>query len=160
MAFLIGLLASAFSSADSALTALTTSVCVDLIQTESMDSGRGNAIRKQVHGWVAVALFVVIMVFSAVEDTSVVSAIFTAANYTYGPLLGLFAFGLMSKRAPKDAWIPLVAVLSPILCFALESWLKHQFAFSFGFALLPINGLITCLGLWLISFEKMNNENA
>lgn len=160
LAFLIGLLASAFSSADSALTALTTSVCVDLIQTESMDSTRGIAIRKQVHGWVAMALFVVIMVFSAVDDSSVVSAIFTAANYTYGPLLGLFAFGLMSKRAPKDAWIPLVAILSPILCFALESWLKHQFAFSFGFALLPINGLITCLGLWLISVEKMNNKNA
>lgn len=153
IAFLIGLLASAFSSADSALTALTTSVCVDLIQTESMEPSRGNAIRKKVHGLVAVVLFGVIMAFSSVEDTSVVSAIFTAANYTYGPLLGLFAFGLISKRSPNDMWIPLVALLSPFICFALESWLKSHYGFSFGFALLPVNGLFTCIGLWLISLE-------
>jgi len=159
LAFLIGLLASAFSSADSAMTALTTSVCVDLIQTESMEFDRGNGIRKKVHVWVALALFVVILAFSAVQDTSVVAAIFTAANYTYGPLLGLFAFGLASKRRPVDRWIPAVAVLSPIICFALESWLNHQFQFSFGFALLPVNGLITCIGLGLISIHSSTNPS-
>jgi SSS family solute:Na+ symporter len=100
-----------------------------------------------------VVLFGVIMAFSSVEDTSVVSAIFTAANYTYGPLLGLFAFGLISKRSPNDMWIPLVALLSPFICFALESWLKSRYGVSFGFALLPVNGLFTCIGLWLISLE-------
>lgn len=151
MAFLVGLLASAFSSADSALTALTTSVCVDLMGTEGMPSKQGLDVRKRVHLGMTATLFFVILIFSTLQDTSVVSAIFTAANYTYGPLLGLFAFGLTTKRIPKDRWIPWVAVASPLLCYALESTLQTLHGFSFGFALLPVNGLITYLGLFLIS---------
>lgn len=149
--FLIGLLASAFSSADSAMTALTTSICVDLLGTEKRPVDAAKALRKKVHLGVAGLLFVVIMVFSSLQDSSVVSAIFTAANYTYGPLLGLFAFGLASQRQPADRWIPWVAIASPIACYVLESGLSSQFGFSFGFALLPVNGLLTFLGLWLLT---------
>tara|TARA_B100000497_G_scaffold68081_1_gene76724 strand:- start:57 stop:611 length:555 start_codon:yes stop_codon:yes gene_type:complete len=145
--FLIGLLASAFSSADSALTALTTSVCVDLIGTESMPVEGAKMWRTRVHLGMTCILFLVIMAFSSVNDTSVVAAIFTAANYTYGPILGLFAFGLSTTMRPDDRFIPLVAILAPFLCYGLETYLSSSFEFSFGFALLPINGLLTFIGL-------------
>ena len=151
LVFLIGLLASAFSSADSAMTALTTSICVDVLKTERRSPQSAIRMRKRVHIGVALALFIVIMLFSKVNDTSVVSAIFTAANYTYGPLLGLFAFGLATNWKPRDRWIPAVALLSPVLCFGLESGMNTLWEFSFGFALLPVNGLISFLGLWAIS---------
>ncbi len=151
LVFLIGLLASAFSSADSAMTALTTSICVDVLKTERQSNEYATRMRKRVHIGVAIALFVVIMLFSSVSDTSVVSAIFTAANYTYGPLLGLFAFGLATTCKPRDRWIPAVALLSPACCYGLETSLNALWDFSFGFALLPVNGLISFLGLWAIS---------
>ncbi len=150
--FLIGLLASAFSSADSALTALTTSVCVDLLDTESMPEVQAKRKREQIHLGMTVALFGVIMAFSSANDTSVVAAIFTAANYTYGPILGLFAFGLATSRKPKDELIPVVAILAPLFCYGLESYLASTFSFSFGFALLPVNGLLTFFGLAVVSF--------
>ena len=149
--FLIGLLASAFSSADSAMTALTTSICVDVLGTERRPADQAKATRKRVHAGVAAALFVVIMVFSTVQDSSVVSAIFTAANYTYGPLLGLFSFGLVTRRKPADRWVPWVAVASPVLCYVLEAGLKQAYGFSFGFALLPVNGLLTFVGLSVLT---------
>ncbi|MGB2190383.1 MAG: sodium:solute symporter, partial [Flavobacteriales bacterium] len=107
-----------------------------------------------VHIGVALVLFAVILAFSAVQDSSVVSAIFTAANYTYGPILGLFAFGLVTDGKPVDRWIPWVAVASPVLCYLLEAGLKSSYGFSFGFALLPVNGLLTFLGLWLLTKKQ------
>ena len=154
LVFLIGLLASAFSSADSAMTALTTSICVDLLGTEKQPTEQATAVRKKVHLGVALVLFAVILAFSAVQDSSVVSAIFTAANYTYGPILGLFAFGLVTKNQPVDRWIPWVAVASPVLCYVLEAVLKSSYGFSFGFALLPVNGLLTFLGLLLLTKKR------
>ena len=151
VAFLVGLLASAFSSADSALTALTTSVCVDFLQTPSMDSANASATRKRVHLSMAVVLLVVIVAFRAVNDTSVVSALFTVANYTYGPLLGLFAVGMFAPWRPRTSWIPWVCVAAPVAGYLLEQGLGSTFGFSFGFALLPVNGMLTALGLWLIS---------
>lgn len=148
--FLIGLLASAFSSADSALTALTTSACVDLIGTQKMEEEKAEHIRKRVHLAMAGVLFIAIMAFRAVNDTSVVAALFTAANYTYGPLLGLFFFGLISKRRPIEKLIPYVAIASPIICYLLEYFLSHKWGFSFGFSLLPVNGAITMFGLALL----------
>jgi Na+/proline symporter len=144
LVFLIGLLASAFSSADSALTALTTSACVDIFGDES------TRMRNRVHIGMTAVLFVVITAFSVASDTSVIASIFTAANYTYGPILGLFAFGLLMKRQPVDRWIPFVAIAAPILCYVLEMWLKSRWGFSFGFALLPVNGLLTFAGLALL----------
>ncbi len=145
LVFLIGLLASAFSSADSALTALTTSACVDLLGDSS------TATRRRVHLAMTGVLFFVIWSFSAAADTSVIASIFTAANYTYGPILGLFAFGLlMRERRPSDRYIPFVAIAAPVICWALEMGLKAQWGFSFGFALLPVNGLLTFVGLWAL----------
>ena len=148
--FLVGLLASAFSSADSALTALTTSTCVDLLDTSSMDEKRAERTRARVHITLTGVLFIAIMLFKSVNDSSVVAALFTAANYTYGPLLGLFFYGLLSKRIPADRLIPYVAISAPILCYILEYTLKAKYGFSFGFALLPINGAITAVGLALL----------
>ena len=154
MVFLIGLLASAFSSADSALTALTTSVCVDLIGTDQMEATQATKRRKQVHLGMTFVLFAVIMAFSSANDTSVVAAIFTAANYTYGPILGLFAFGLATSLRPADPFIPIVAIVAPVICYVLESYLKTVHGFSFGFALLPVNGLITFLGLGAVALAS------
>ncbi len=148
--FLVGLLASAFSSADSALTALTTSTCVDLLDTSSMDEKRAERTRARVHITLTGVLFIAIMLFKSVNDSSVVAALFTAANYTYGPLLGLFFYGLLSKRIPADRLIPYVAISAPIFCYILEYTLKAKYGFSFGFVLLPINGAITALGLALL----------
>ena len=101
VAFVVGLLASAFSSADSALTALTTSTCIDVLDTPRMSVERAKSVRQRVHLGMAVLLWLVIMVFRAVNDTSVVAALFTVANYTYGPLLGLFGVGMFSKMEPQ-----------------------------------------------------------
>ena len=153
--FLVGLLASAFSSADSAMTALTTSTCVDLIGTEKMEEEKAGAIRGRVHVGVALVLLVVIMIFKSINDESAVAALFTAANYTYGPLLGLFFYGIFTKRLPEDKFIPYIAISAPIICYVLESYLKANHGFSFGFALLPVNGIITALGLVLLPHNEV-----
>lgn len=151
VAFLVGLLASAFSSADSALTALTTSTCVDLLDTPKLEKLRQVSIRKRVHLFLTIGLWLVILAFRAVNDTSVVAALFTVANYTYGPLLGLFVAGIFTRLHPKGTWIPFVCVASPLAGYLLEACMSTQFGFSFGFALLPVNGLLTLIGLFLIS---------
>lgn len=148
--FLIGLLAAALSSADGALTALTTSTCVDLLDTPSLPAEDATAVRKRVHLLMAGILVAVMVAFRAVADGSVVAAIFTAANYTYGPLLGMFGYGLLFRSKPLDTWIPWVAVFSPLACYALESLCTTRFGFSFGFALLPVNGALTFIGLSLL----------
>lgn len=158
MAFLIGLLAAAFSSADSALTALTTSICVDLLGTEQKPIYQANIIRKKVHTIVSIMLFISILTFSSMNDNSVVASIFTAANYTYGPILGLFAFGLVSKRVPNDHWIPVAAIAAPFLCYALEYGLDTAYGFSFGFALLPVNGALTMALLWVLSTKILRSS--
>ena len=153
VAFVVGLLASAFSSADSALTALTTSTCVDLLGTQEMSAERASRTRRRVHLGMAVVLWMVIMAFRAVNDTSVVAALFTVANYTYGPLLGLFGVGMFTSWNPKASAVPWVCISAPILGYGMEQILMGGFGFSFGFALLPVNGLLTALGLGLISLQ-------
>lgn len=157
--FLVGLMAAAFSSADSALTALTTSVCVDLLNVDQIPKPRAESIRKQVHIGVTLLLAAVMLAFSMSTDRSVLSSIFTAANYTYGPLLGLFAFGLVSKRTVEDRYIPALAVGSPLLCYALETGLNNAFGFSFGFALLAVNGGLMFAGLAALS-KNSQHEGA
>lgn len=154
VAFVVGLLASAFSSADSALTALTTSTCVDLLDTPGMDAEKATQTRQRVHLGMAVLLWGVILAFRAVNDTSVVAALFTVANYTYGPLLGLFAVGMFTSWTPRTSAIPWVSIAAPALGYGLESLLVSELHFSFGFALLPVNGLITALGLGVISMPQ------
>jgi Na+/proline symporter len=153
--FLVGLLAAAFSSADSAMTALTTSTCVDLIRTEKMEKKKALRIRQKVHISVAAVLLIVIMIFRTINDQSAIEALFTAANYTYGPLLGLFFYGIFTKRMPVDKFIPYVAIAAPIICYVLEHYLDGKYGFSFGFALLPVNGIITALGLVLLPHKEV-----
>ena len=151
VAFVVGLLASAFSSADSALTALTTSTCVDLLDTPSMDPEKARRTRKRVHVGIAVMLWLVILVFRMVNDTSVVAALFTVANYTYGPLLGLFAVGMFTSWKPRAQGIAWVCLLAPVMGYVIEQQMMAHVGFSFGFALLPLNGLLTAIGLGVIS---------
>jgi Na+/proline symporter len=152
--FLLGLVAAALSSADSALTALTTSVCVDFmgVDTEGQGTAEGKAQRQRIHLVVSIGIGLLILLFHAVNDTSVIAALFKIASYTYGPLLGLFAFALSHPGPhPKlDRWTPWVAVLAPLAGWALEQTAVTQ-GFSFGFALLPVNGFLTWSGAWLVA---------
>lgn len=147
--FLLGITAAAYSSADSALTALTTSFCVDFLGFD--DNTNNRPLRTKVHLGFSVLLFVVILIFRLINDDSVISSVFTAAGYTYGPLLGLYTFGLFTKWQVKDKWVPLVAILSPIISFILSEFSAQLFfGYQFGFEILIVNGLITFIGLIII----------
>lgn len=153
--FILGLVAAAYSSADSALTALTTSVCVDFLDVKNKQESVSIKLRKRVHVIVSFVLFIVILVFDLINDESVISSLFKAAGYTYGPLLGLYAFGLMLKRKVKDNLVPIICILSPIICFVLNSYSGTIFnGYKFGFEILILNGALTFLGLFLISFSE------
>ncbi len=143
--FIIGIIAAAYSSADSALTSLTTSFCVDILEFEKHDPNKQVKTRKYVHLLMSFILFCVILLFNVINDDSVIKSLFTVAGYTYGPLLGMYSFGLFTNIKIKDKWVPLVAVLSPVICYFLNLYI------SFGFELLIINGLITFLGLLILN---------
>ena len=148
--FAIGIIAAAFSSADSALAALTTAFCVDILRIEKeTDEGRARRIRRRTHIAVAVVFAVIILAFKALNNRSVIDAIYMIASYTYGPLLGLFAFGLFTRRKPVDRRIPFVCILSPIVCFALSMWVERRFGYTFSYEMLMINASITFGGLWI-----------
>ena len=145
--FILGLIAAAYSSADSALTSLATSFCVDILNLEDSDHDSITK-RKIVHIIFSVVIMIVIMILNIINDQSIISAIFSVAGYTYGPLLGLYAFGLFTKYRATDRLVPYVAVISPILSYIL------QYYFSFGFEILIINGLIVYLGLYITKQEN------
>ncbi|HDR89836.1 MAG TPA: sodium:solute symporter [Bacteroidetes bacterium] len=152
--FILGLIAAAYSSADSALTALTTSFTVDILNPGDIPENRMRRLRTRVHIGISFVLFVVIMIFRLVNDQSVISALFTAAGYTYGPILGLYAYGLLTRREVHDRWVPVVALLSPVLCGVLSAFSEEWFrGYRFGFEILIVNGFISFLGLWLISLK-------
>jgi SSS family transporter len=152
--FLLGITAAAYSSADSALTALTTSFCVDMLGMRREDShdAKQTGLRMRVHIGFMLVLFAVILLFEVLNDESVINSIFKAAGYTYGPLLGLFSFGLMSRRSVQDRAIPLICIASPILSYIINAnsvaWLN---GYQFGFEILMVNGLLTFIGLALFS---------
>lgn len=151
MFFLLGLIAAAYSSADSALTSLTTSFSIDILEIDKKKSvADQEKIRKKIHILFSFVLIATILIFKYfIADASVIAKIFTFANYTYGPLLGLYAFGLFTKLNVKDKAVPLICLLSPILTY-LASYLSLTYlSFDFGFALLLVNGMITFVGLWL-----------
>lgn len=141
--FTIGIEAASFSSADSALTALTTSYCVDIRQREGDEQ-----LRRRAHIGIAVVFGLFILLFKTLNSTSVIDAIYILCSYTYGPLLGLFAFGLFTRRKPCDKLVPYIAVASPIVCFALEKTAMQCWGYKFGYELLMINGLLTFMGLY------------
>ena len=149
--FILGLIAAAYSSADSALTALTTSVCVDVLRIEERPEAERQPLRMRVHVIMSVVMVLLILLFRVFNNDSVIKTVFTLAGYTYGPLLGMFAFGMLLRTAVKDRWVPLVAVLSPVLTFLLDRYSEQLFGgYHFGFELLLVNGAITFLGLWLV----------
>lgn len=155
--FIIGLISAAYSSADSALTALTTSFSIDFLRLEerSISESKKIKIRKIVHLSVAALLILVIIGFRAINNQAVISKLFTIAGYTYGPLLGLYAFGLFSKRIVVDKWVPIIALFSPIICYIVSENSIYWFnGYRFGFELLILNGMITYFGLFLMSNSK------
>ena len=150
--FIIGLVAAAFPAAGSALTALTTSFTLDILGAGKKDDRALTRTRQTVHVAMALLMGVCIFVLNALSNTSVIDAVYVLASYTYGPLLGLFAFGIFSKRRVRDRWIPLVVLLAPALCFLLDRNSEAWFGgYRFGYELLILNALLTILGLLLIS---------
>jgi len=155
--FLLGLIAAAYSSADSALTSLTTSFSIDILDIEKKyDTEKQVKIRKQIHILISIVLILVIIAFKYIlKDVSVIAKLFKFAGYTYGPLLGLYAFGMFTKWNIKDKLVPFIAILSPILSYVISVNSLKWFGFEFGFFILILNGVLTFIGLLLIR-EKTN----
>jgi Na+/proline symporter len=148
--FLLGLIAAAYSSADSALTALTTSFCIDFMNLQKKEKEKQLKIRKLSHLLFSFLLYSVILIFRWINDESVISSLFKVAGYTYGPLLGLYSFGLFTKWKIKDKWIIPVVVLAPIVSFIIQHNSFKWWGFNFGFELLIVNGILCFLGMLLI----------
>ena len=154
--FLLGLIAAAYSSADSALTALTTSLCVDFLDIEKREKSKQLKIRKRAHILFSVILFLVILLFKLINDESVISALFKVAGYTYGPLLGMYAFGLFTTWKIKDHLIIPVVIAAPILSYILQVNAPNWWGFEFGFELLIVNGLLCFLGMMMIRTKSVS----
>jgi Na+/proline symporter len=153
--FLLGIIAATFATTDSALTALTTSFCVDFLgmdKSENLDNSKNVTIRHWVHFAFSILLFLVIIVLNSFNDASVVALIFRAASYTYGPLLGLYAFGLLQKsRLVNDKLIPIICIISPIFTYFLSENSAQWFGYTFDNELIIVNGLFTYIGIYLTS---------
>ena len=149
--FIIGLISSAYAAAGSALTALTTSFTVDILGIKNKSEAQIQKSRKNVHIGMAVVMGLVIFVFNLLNNTSVVDAVYILASYTYGPILGMFAFGILMKRSVRDKFVPYIAVIAPIICFFLQKLTIAVWDFHFGYALIIVNALITMLGMWLVT---------
>lgn len=154
--FILGLAAAAYSSADSALTALTTSFSIDILEIEKKyDEKKQVQVRKRMHIIISLVLIATILVFKyVIADASVIKKLFVFAGYTYGPLLGLYSFGLFSKWKIRDKWVPVVAILAPILSYITSTYSLKWFGFEFGFFILILNGALTFLGLLLLVRKK------
>ena len=156
--FLLGLIAAAYSSADSALTSLTTSFSIDILEIDKKKNKKEQEkTRKKIHILFSFILIATILVFKYfIADESVIAKIFTFANYTYGPLLGLYAFGLFTKLKVKDKMVPFICLVSPFLTFSVNYLALEYIGFDFGFSLLILNGLLTFIGLYI--FKKNKKE--
>lgn len=142
--FTIGIVATSFSSADSALTALTTTYCVDICQKPADER-----LRHRVHAAMGVVFVLFILMFRTFNSTNLIDAIYILVSYTYGPLLGLFAFGLLTKYRVNDRWVPYLAIAAPVLCYVLDAVAQHLWHYHFGYELLLLNGLLTFVGLYV-----------
>ncbi len=142
--FTIGIVAASFSSADSALTALTTTYCVDICQKPADER-----LRHRVHAAMGVVFVLFILMFRTFNSTNLIDAIYILVSYTYGPLLGLFAFGLLTKYRVNDRWVPYLAIAAPMLCYVLDVIAQHLWHYHFGYELLLLNGLLTFVGLYV-----------
>lgn len=155
MLFTIGIVAASFSSADSALTSMTTCFCVDICRRKNDE-----ALRKRTHIVMGVVFLLFVLLFRAVNSQSVIDAIYTLCGYTYGPLLGLFAFAIIGKLKANDKAVPFIAIASPIVCFIADWLTSHYTSYRFGYELLMLNGLLTFIGLWISSIKSDKQENA
>jgi SSS family transporter len=153
--FIIALISALFPSADGAITALTSSFCIDIIglkRRNDLTDEKKQKFRQRVHLIVAFIFLVFVMVFKWINSPSMIGVILKVAGYTYGPLLGLFSFGLITKRVVHEKWVPVVCIAAPVICFFIDRFQKQLFgSFEIGLELLVINGLLTFIGLWLIS---------
>lgn len=148
---MLGLIAAAYSSADSALTSLTTSFCVDFLNLDKKEESEKKSIRKRTHIWMSFVLILVIIAFKYILSSNVIDSLLTVAGYTYGPLLGLFAFGIFTKHRVKDKWVWLVSILSVVLIALIANIDKGYLGgYVLGYELLPLNGFLTFFGLWCI----------
>lgn len=158
--FIIGLISALFPSADGALTALTSSVCIDLLNMKTrtdMDEQAKEKKRIRIHLGITLLFFVLIVLCRSIDDGNILNIILTVAGYTYGPLLGLFAFGILTQRKVLNFMVPVVCLLSPTICYVLDIYSKEWMnGYVFGFELLFINGLITFSGLFISSFFVRN----
>ncbi|GAB6012805.1 sodium:solute symporter [Viscerimonas tarda] len=154
--FTVGIIAAAFSSADSALTALTTTVCVDLLDVKREDAAKAKNTRLKVHVLISVLFGIVIVIIDYLGQSSIIDAIYVLASYTYGPLLGLFSFGLFTKISIKDKYVPVVCVLSPFVCYAIDYFLQRKYAYKMGYEVLMLNALITMAGLLVLRGKASN----
>ena len=142
--FVLGIVAASFSSADSALTSLTTCYCVDIRRQPDNEF-----LRKRMHVVMCFIFILFILLFRAVNSTSLIDAVYILASYTYGPLLGLFTFGLFTKQQPDDRFVPYICIASPLICYALDSATQYFWDYRFGYELLMLNGLLTFTGLYV-----------
>lgn len=149
--FTIGIIAAAFSSADSALTALTTSFCIDLLGIDAQKEKQARKTRLRVHFSISLLFAVIILIIKAVNTRSIIDAIYILAGYTYGPLLGLYAFGLFTTLRPRDKYVPYICIASPLLCLLLDGAVYASTGYKFGYEMLMVNGAVTFCGLWMVS---------
>ncbi|MDR0546254.1 MAG: sodium:solute symporter [Dysgonamonadaceae bacterium] len=150
--FAIGIIAVTFASADSALTGLTTSICMDFLEINKHDEKKARKIRLSVHLAISLAFVGIMLLFKAINNTSVIDSLYRIVSYTYGPLLGLFTFGILFKIRTYDKAVPYICIISPILCFAGNLFLKTTVGYQFGYELLIVNAALVMIGL--VIFRK------
>jgi len=158
LVFIIALISALFPSADGAITALTSSFCIDLLglqRRQDWSEAKKTAVRQRVHLGFAAVFLLLVLVFRWVDNPSMIGLILKLAGYTYGPLLGLFAFGLLTRRQPRDGWVPVVAVAAPLLCWLLDSQQRALFgSYEIGLELLLLNGALTFAGMYAASLRR------
>lgn len=148
--FILGLVSAAYSAAGSALTSLTTSFTVDILDASGMEESRLARVRKWVHIAMSATMGLVIVVFYMISEEDAISAVYTLASYTYGPILGLFVFGMFTKRPVNDRLVPVVCIAAPCLCWLVKYFLNESFGYEMSFELLIFNALLTAVGLSLL----------
>lgn len=159
--FVVGLIAAAYSAAGSALTSLTTSFTVDILDGQKRYADdKLTKVRKIVHVGMSVVMGIVIIIFYYMSNQDAISAVYTLASYTYGPILGLFVFGMFSRRQVRDKLVPVVCIAAPVLSWVIQYVLDKEWGYKTSFELLIINALITAAGMWLLSVgkEKMRQD--
>lgn len=158
--FTIGIIAAAFSSADSALTALTTSFCIDILDIQNDSEKQAKRKRLMIHIAISIVFALIILVIKEVNNRSIIDAIYMIASYTYGPLLGMFIFGLFTKRLAKDKFVPYICIISPVISFGINYVVENTTDYIFGYEILMINAAITFFGMWLTSSNSRETSSS